>query len=215
MAILNFDSTNVPVATALDPVPTDWYPCIMTESDIKPTSNNTGAYLECVYEIIDGQYKGRKLWDRLNLQNANQTAVEIAYKTLSAICHATGVIQVADSSQLHNRPLMVKAVLVPAQEEKDAAGNVVKRYEAKNDVKGYKAMEAAQPATNAPPTFASPPATTAAPPWATAAPATTAAPPWASAAGTPTAASAAGTPTAPPWASAAAGAPAAPPWAAK
>ena len=52
--------------------------------------------------------------DRLNLQNENPTTVQIAYETLSQICHSVGVIQCQDSQQLHNIPLLVKVKLRPA-----------------------------------------------------------------------------------------------------
>ena len=138
MAILNFDSTNVVPMAALDPVPSAWYVCAMSASEMKPTSKNDGSsYLECEYDIMaPPEYKGRKLYDRMNLVNGNPTAVEIAYRTLSSICHATGVIQVADSQQLHNRPLMIKVSLRPAGPGADG-----KHYEASNEVRGYKAVE--------------------------------------------------------------------------
>jgi len=228
MALLNIDTSNIPVATALDPIPAGWYNCAIVESEMKPNSTNNGAYLELSLEVLDGQFKGRKVWDRLNLHNVNPVAQEIAYKTLSAICHAVNVIQVQDSEQLHNRPLQVKVSLRPAGP--DANGTP---REASNEVKGYKAIEQGAPAA-APAAFAPPPAAPAmpsapqppaapafaapaaapvapTPPWtqpATAAPATPAAP----------AMPAPAAPTAPPWAAQApaapaAGAPAAPPWA--
>lgn len=134
MAQLNFDANTVAPQEALDPIPADWYPCAMVESEMKPTQDKSGGYLECAYQVIDGPYKGRKVFDRLNLHNKNQVAVEIAYRTLSAICHAAGVIQLQDSQQLHNRPLLVKVAIEPAKDG----------YDAKNIVKGYKAMTANQ-----------------------------------------------------------------------
>lgn len=138
MAILNFDSTNVVPTAAPDPVPSGWYICVMTDSEMKPTSKNDGgSYLECEFTIVaPAEFKDRKLYDRMNLVNSNPTAVEIAYRTLSAICHAVGVIQVADSQQLHNRPLMIKTSLRPA-----GPGGDGKHYEASNEVRGYKAVE--------------------------------------------------------------------------
>lgn len=143
MAQLNFNAATVDPAQTFDPVPAGWYNCMMVESEMKPTSAGDGSFLSCTFEIVDGEYKGRKLFDRLNLQNKNPVAVEIAYKTLSAICHAVGVIQVADSSQLHNRPLQVKASYKPA-----GRGNDGKQYDASNEVKGYKAIEGAQAPAN-------------------------------------------------------------------
>lgn len=130
MSQLNFDARQVDPAQAFDPVPAGWYTVQITASETKPTSKNNGSYLQLEMTILDGQYKGRKLFDRLNLNNENPVAVEIAYRTLSAICHATNVIQVRDSSELHNRPMEAKVSVRPAD------GN----YDASNDVKGYRAL---------------------------------------------------------------------------
>ncbi len=227
---LNFDATNVQPAAALDPIPSGWYNCIMIGSEMKPTEKPGGMYLETTNEVIDGAYKGRKVFDRLNLQNSNPVAVEIAYKQLSAICHAVGVIQVANSQQLHNRPMQVK-VSLRAAGVNQSNGTA---YDANNEVKGYKAIEAAGapvapvappvPPVAAAPAWAPPAAAApvaAAPAWAPppAAPAPAAPPAWAPppAAQPVAAAPVAAAPGTPPWAvpAAVAGAPVAPPWAKK
>ncbi len=224
MAQLNFDATNIAPIQPMEPVPAGWYTAHMTASEMKPTSNGQGAYLETEFTILaPEQYKGRKLFDRMNLQNSNAVAVEIAYRTLSAICHAVGVIQVGDSSQLHHRPLQVRAALRPAQTAQESADG--KPHEASNEVKGYKAVDGAAPGAAAapaapvalPPPVAAPapaaawtppPAPVAAAP-AAPAPAPAAAPPWA-AAPAPAAPAAAPAPVAP---AAPITTPATPPWA--
>ena len=109
MATLQFDANQVEPQAPLEPVPSGLYNVMIVESDMKPTKAGDGRYLELVLQIIDGQYKGRKLWDRLNLFSKNQTAVQIAQSTLSAICHAVNVIQLQDSQQLHDKPLSAKS----------------------------------------------------------------------------------------------------------
>lgn len=232
---LNFDATNVQPAAALDPIPSGWYNCIMTESEMKPTEKPGGMYLETTMQVMDGAYAGRKVFDRLNLQNANPIAVEIAYKQLSAICHAVGVIQVANSQQLHNRPMQVKVSL--RQGGINQANGVA--YDAYNEVKGYKAIEATTAAAPIAPPVPPAPAGASAAPWAPpvaaasvpvpqpaapawapppAAPAPAAPPAWTPPPAPVATAPVAAAPGTPPWAvpaAAAPGAPAAPPWAKK
>lgn len=157
MAQLNFDARSVAPNEAFEPIPAGWYNAKIVESEMKATANGQGAYLALTIQIVDGQYVNRKVFDRLNLQNQNAVAQEIAYKTLSAICHATGVIQVQDSSQLHGIPMQVKVALRAA-----GPGNDGKHYEASNEVKGYKPVENRQAAPAfappAPPQYAPPPA---------------------------------------------------------
>ena len=138
MAILNIDTTNIDPTPRFDPIPAGEYPVIITASELKYTKDKTGQYIELMLEIQDGEYSGRKLFDRLNLFNNNRQAVEIAQRQLAQICHAVGVLQVHDSEQLHYKPLIA---IVRVRHAKDG-------YEAKNEVKGYKAASGAPVQTN-------------------------------------------------------------------
>ena len=53
------------------------------------------------------------VFDQLNLVNQNPTTVEIAQRALSAICHATGKLQVADSADLHLIPITSQVTVKP------------------------------------------------------------------------------------------------------
>lgn len=129
MALLNIDTTHIDPTPRFDPIPSGDYPVIITASEMKFTKDGNGQYLELTLEIQGGEFAGRKLFDRLNLHNSNRHAVEIAQRQLSQICHAVGVLQVADSEQLHHKPLVAMVKLRPAREQ----------YEASNEIKGYKA----------------------------------------------------------------------------
>lgn len=108
MAELNFDATTVQPDSGYDVVPAGWYNALIDESELKPTKDGSGAYLQVRYNIIDGQFANRKIFSRLNIRNSNPVAQEIAYKQLSAIAHAVGVMHVQDSSQLHGIPMKIK-----------------------------------------------------------------------------------------------------------
>ena len=121
-------------------LPAGTYTAPIVASENKPTKNGNGSYLELQLEIIDGQYAGRKVWDRLNLRNPNQTAVEIAMRTLASICKAIGIKTPRDSSELHNKPLSVKVSV------REYNGNE------SNEVKKYMPAERQQPKPSAPTT---------------------------------------------------------------
>src|ERR1700720_480459 len=114
MSILNFNAANVKPQAAMEPLPSGWYTSKIVESETKPTSKNNGStntdtMLALTFEVLaPAEFAGRKFYTNLNINNSNPTAQEIAYAQLSAICHATNVIQVADSNQLHNIPLDVQ-----------------------------------------------------------------------------------------------------------
>lgn len=64
-------------------------------------------------EVLDGLVTGRRMFDRLNLVHANPQTVEIAQRSLSAICHATGRMQVQDSEELHLVPMVADVTVAP------------------------------------------------------------------------------------------------------
>jgi hypothetical protein len=134
MGNLDFDSTNVEPNAPLDAVPAGKYACRIGHTEIKENSKGTGRYLQLTLDVTDGDYKGRKLFDRLNLWNANSQASEIAQKTLSAICHAVGILKVRNHEELRGKAVLVKVTIRKSDE-----------YGEQNDVKGYEALAGQQP----------------------------------------------------------------------
>lgn len=128
----HFDPTTVAPREDFTPLPTGEYNAQIVDSDVKPTKNNNGHYAELTFEVMDGPHKGRKAWARLNLDNPNPKAVEIAQRELSAICHATGWLKpVSDTQVLHYKPLVIRVEYVQA--------DGVKRTTDTNEIKAYKA----------------------------------------------------------------------------
>ena len=95
-----FDASAVAPSTSYDVLPPGKYLGQIVASEMRPTKDGTGQYLYMEVDILEGQYAGRKLFDRLNLVNANPDTVEIAKRTLSSICRAVGKMQVSNSEQL-------------------------------------------------------------------------------------------------------------------
>lgn len=158
-----FNATQVEPATAFDPIPRGRYLCCIEKSEMKTTRDSTGQYLELVFNVLDGEYKNRVVFARLNLVNANPKATEIAYRELSALCRACGVLQVQDSAELHNRPLIIQVELENGQDKhgNPRQNNVIKGYYSTTG--GATAMAApARSAAAATPPCAAPAMTTAA-----------------------------------------------------
>ena len=127
MASLNFDANEVEPSSPLDPIPDGNYLAVVTASEVKPTKSGTGSYLQLTFEVIEGDYKSRLLWTRLNLDNPNATAVQIARQELSAICRAVGVMKPQESQELHDLPLIVD-VRSKKRSDSNEMTNVVKGY---------------------------------------------------------------------------------------
>ena len=122
-----FNANEVEPTGSTEPLPAGWYTAMIVDSQFKPTKAGTGEYLELTFEVVEGEHQNRKVWARLNLNNPNQTAVDIAQRELSAICRAVGIMTPQDSTDLHDKPLSIKVAIRPA-------GN---GYDASNEVKGY------------------------------------------------------------------------------
>ena len=122
-----FDANQVEPSADFEPIPAGKYLAVITESEMKPTKAGTGHFLQLTFQIIEGDYKNRLLWARLNLDNPNATAVQIARAELSAICRAVGIMTPNDSIELHNLPLIIHVKC----KRRDDTGEIT------NEIKGY------------------------------------------------------------------------------
>lgn len=147
MANLNgFNANEVDPASTFEPIPAGKYLAVITASEMKPTKSGVGNYLELTFQVLDGPFKGRVLWARLNLDNPNATTVKIAKGELSAICRAVGVMTPRDSQDLHNLPLQIN-VRLKKRSDNDELTNEIRGYERKEAATG----QPQQAATNTPP----------------------------------------------------------------
>jgi len=140
MAELGFQSDpNDAQEQSFDPVPAGSYPVVIEDSDYVDNKKGNGKMVKLVYQIIDGPFKGKKLFENLNLENPNDQAVQIARRTLNAICVAVGVPHVQDTAQLHNIPFMVEVKMKDSPE-----------YGMQNVIKKHLAIDGSAPAAPAP-----------------------------------------------------------------
>ena len=108
-----FDASSVEPSSSYDVLPPGKYLGQIIASEMRATKEGTGQYLYLEIDILEGQYAGRKLFDRLNLVNTNPDTVQIAQRTLSSICRAVGKMQVSNSEQLHLVPMTLDVRVRP------------------------------------------------------------------------------------------------------
>lgn len=148
MAFLgNFNANDVEPSApqSFEPIPAGDYVVQILQSEMKETSTG-GQMLVLEMEITEGEYRSRRLWDRLNLVNQNQQAQEIAHRTLSSICRAVNQMQVSDSEQLHFKPMVATVRVRPAGLDKKGV-----HREAANEIRGYAAVNASRAGGSMPP----------------------------------------------------------------
>ena len=124
-----FDANQHDTTDNFTPIPAGLYKITMEESELKDTSAKTGKYLNCKFSVLEGQYKGRKLFHMINLVNPNQQCVEIGMKSLAQIGKAVKIPKPADSTQLHGLPLMGRVAVVKDEYTgPDAPKNEIKHF---------------------------------------------------------------------------------------
>ena len=159
MALINFNAKEIALPAessgdSYDPIPDGEYTAQIVESRLAPTNSGNGHYLELTWRINEGPYERRLVWDLLNIDNPSADTVERAKKDLARICRALGLDFFADSSELHGMPCLIKVATRPASNG----------FDAKNQVKSYRALELGE--KSAPASSGAP----AAPPWQTSQP---------------------------------------------
>ena len=114
-----------------EPIPEAWYLAEIRKSEMKATKAGTGSYLTCQLVVLEGEFKGRYLFNLLNLENPNPVAVEIAQKELATICEACELDEIEDSTELHGIPMAIRVAI------KEGSGG----YPPKNEIKMYKTAD--------------------------------------------------------------------------
>lgn len=149
MATFNFNANSVePMQPrTYGPLPAGAYDMMIVKSDVKPTKAGTGHYLELEMQVIAGEHSGRRHWERLNVDNPNKQAEEIAKEALAALCFAVGVTDMDDTVQLHDIPFVANIEI----DRKDPERNRITGYLSAGVAPAAKpAAPAARPAAPAP-----------------------------------------------------------------
>ena len=130
MVQLKFDPSSI-TTTSRGVLPPGWYSACIAESGVSPTKKAGGFKLELTF-VIDGDrhpdFAGRKIWENLNIVNANAVAVEIAERDLADICNACSIGEMEDTEQLHAIPLAIKLAIEPAKDGYDEK-NTIAEYD--------------------------------------------------------------------------------------
>lgn len=142
MTAFAFNAASVPPQESFTPVPAGTYVAQVIDSDVAPTSSGQGTALKLTFQILSGAYANRKVFANINVvHRGSPDAERIGQSQLSALCHAVGVLNLADTSQLHGKPVSIRVTI-----KKDDAG----RWGDKNEIRSYEAVSGAA-AANLPP----------------------------------------------------------------
>lgn len=148
----DFNMEDVP-DSQFDDLPPGTYKAMIIDAvlkDVKPPK--VGRYLELAFEVLDGDLAGRKFWERLNLDNPNQEAVNIAQRTSKSIAMAGGFFPARTSDDYLDKVMLVTITYKPSRRDPQQMDQR-RAYAAVNGVAapaGAPRNEAPRPAGNKP-----------------------------------------------------------------
>lgn len=128
--------------SSFEAIPTGTYEAVISNSESRPMKSGNGMGFNLEFEIISGEYKGRKVFAWITFEHrTSPDAQRIGREQLSAICRAVGVTQLNDTAQLHNLPLLI----VVALDKNDPTRNIIKGFKAVKSVGAGAAAPQAAP----------------------------------------------------------------------
>lgn len=124
-----FDPATAPESDRnFDVMPAGWHPMHAIEADVQPPKTGGGQMICLTWEVLDGAFKGRRIWHRINYINASAQAQEIGQRELGQLCKALGLGPITDTDVLKFKPVQGR---VGIEKGKDG-------YEDKNKVSDFK-----------------------------------------------------------------------------
>lgn len=168
-----FDATTVEPAAPFEPLPAGDYLVQIIESAMKEPRNGGAEMAAFTLEVIEGPNANRRLWENLSINHVKPDVASNNRRTLSSMCHATGQLNIEDTSELEFIP-MIARVAVSRDKVTGEWQNRIKSYAPVGDAAADAPKRAAAPApaaaARAAPTAAARPAATrpgagAAAPW--------------------------------------------------
>lgn len=129
------------------PLPPDDYTVLMESAEMVPTKDGTGLMLKVKFQVLEGQYKGRLIFDNWTYKNNSEVAQNIGRGKITSLSKACGYTEgqiVKDTADLCNKPVLAKVVV---QTQADwPARNVVQAFKPVNA--GVKPVQIAKPTTS-------------------------------------------------------------------
>lgn len=117
-----------------EPLPAGEYIVSVDKAELRETKAGNGMGCNMAFEVADGQLAGRKVFNWFHLAHENPKAAQIGQSEFAALCKALGVLTPQDTDELLGKFCTIRVIV------KDG----------KNEVKGYKAVDAKPSAAPAP-----------------------------------------------------------------
>lgn len=118
MIDVNLENTQEVGEFSGGPVPPGHYAAMAVSSEIKPVASGRGMRAAFEFEILEGEFKGRKFFDGFNFQHEDQKTQNIGKGRLKRLCAACKFMgQLTDTGLLHRIPFIAKLKVKPGEGE--------------------------------------------------------------------------------------------------
>lgn len=112
------DTTGVSAMGGYELFPAGLYPAMMVSASKKPTKDGNGAFLECTYQITEGEMAGKKYTSRMNLWNQSAQTVDIAKRELKSLKVALGLPDTEGRTELFmHKPVILNVGVKPRKDK--------------------------------------------------------------------------------------------------
>lgn len=138
MQTFGFDVNSVEPARSFEPLPPAWYNVMVAAAEMKPLESGKGTALTIQYKVFGGPFNERVLFENLNVVHESEKAQEISRRSVRSIQDSLGK-PINGPIDMLNGYLCVKAGL--SSPDKNASEAEKAAFEARNQIRGYKAFD--------------------------------------------------------------------------
>lgn len=140
---LGFNTDDItPEERSFEIIPKSWQPVVITGAQVEKSKSSDARYVKATATVVDGQFKGRKVFSNITILNKDGTPNTIGRGQITEMFRAAGV----GGSNLADLLQAKKVIDARIGIEKGAGG-----YEDKNKLDGFRPHGAAQAAPSAAP----------------------------------------------------------------
>jgi hypothetical protein len=123
-----FDTATEEGSSDFSPIPAGAYTAFVKRAEVEVLKSGKGQAVRIQWEIEDGQYAGRIVFDRCIVSHESSSAMKFGRQKLKDVCDAVGFFdKLTDLTVLENKPVSIRVAI---EQDKDG------QYPPKNKISG-------------------------------------------------------------------------------
>lgn len=122
----SFNAGEVEYKSQYDLLPAGSYTAVVASGE-KKTSQKGSEYLSLCFEVIEGEYTNRKLFNNYNVYHTDPKVKQIAINEMAGLCQAINIMTPQNIEELCNKPLIIE-VGTRTDKQTNETRNVIKKY---------------------------------------------------------------------------------------